>query len=89
MEASPLLSWLWSSSNRGKHKFFWPLLSDRLNTRNLLNRKKIKTWKITAVLFAVVGVKKPSYIYFLDDPLAKIARTHLIFIGIQICIIWI
>jgi hypothetical protein len=40
MEASPLFRWLWSSSNLGKHKFFfWLLLRDRLNTRNLLRRK--------------------------------------------------
>lgn len=40
MEASPLFRWLWSSSNLGKHKFFfWLLLRDGLNTRNLLRRK--------------------------------------------------
>jgi hypothetical protein len=35
----PLFSWLWSFENFGKHKFFWLLLKDRLNTRNLLRRK--------------------------------------------------
>jgi hypothetical protein len=38
----PLFSWLWlwSSENFGKHKFFfWLLLKDYLNTRNLLRRK--------------------------------------------------
>lgn len=40
-EASPLFKWLWSAGNLGKHKiFFWILLRDRLNTRNLLKRKK-------------------------------------------------
>ena len=40
LEASPLFKWLWSSSNLGKHKFFfWLLLRDRLNTRNILRRK--------------------------------------------------
>jgi hypothetical protein len=40
LEASPLFWWLWSSSNLGKHKFFfWLLLRDRLNTRNILRRK--------------------------------------------------
>ena len=35
--ASPLFKWLWASSNLGNHKFFfWLLLRDRLNTRNLL-----------------------------------------------------
>jgi hypothetical protein len=27
-EASPLFSWLWASSNLGKHKFFFRLLLD-------------------------------------------------------------
>ena len=36
----PHLSWLWKSSCQQKHKFFfWLLLLDRLNTRNLLKRK--------------------------------------------------
>ena len=40
LEASPLFDWLWSSSNLGKHKFFfWLLLRDQLNTRNILRRK--------------------------------------------------
>ena len=40
IEASPLFPWIWSSSNLGKHKFFfWLLLRDRLNTRNILRRK--------------------------------------------------
>jgi hypothetical protein len=39
-EASPLFSWLWASSNLGKHKFFfWLLIRDRLSTRNMLRRK--------------------------------------------------
>lgn len=40
--ASPLFLWLWKSCNLGKHKFFfWLLLRDRLNTRNLLRRKNM------------------------------------------------
>lgn len=39
---SPLFTWLWASNNLGKHKFFfWLLLRDRLNTRNLLRRKNM------------------------------------------------
>lgn len=39
-EASPLFKWLWAAGNLGKHKFFfWLLLIDRLNTRNMLRRK--------------------------------------------------
>lgn len=39
-QASPLFKWLWATGNLGKHKFFfWLLLIDRLNTRNMLRRK--------------------------------------------------
>lgn len=39
-QASPLFKWLWSAGNLRKHKFFfWLLLIDRLNTRNMLKRK--------------------------------------------------
>jgi hypothetical protein len=39
-EASPLFKWMWTAGNLGKHKFFfWLLLMDRLNTRNILRRK--------------------------------------------------
>lgn len=39
-QASPLFKWMWAVGNLGKHKFFfWLLLMDRLNTRNMLKRK--------------------------------------------------
>jgi len=39
-QTSPLFKWMWTSGNLGKHKFFfWLLLMDRLNTRNMLIRK--------------------------------------------------
>jgi hypothetical protein len=39
----PHFNWLWKSSCQAKHKFFlWLLIHDRLNTRNLLRRKKIQ-----------------------------------------------
>jgi hypothetical protein len=35
-----LFAWIWDTSCQAKHKiFFWLLLHDRLNTRNLLRRK--------------------------------------------------
>jgi hypothetical protein len=38
--APPQFSWIWKSSCQAKHKFFfWLLLHDRLNTRNLLGTK--------------------------------------------------
>jgi hypothetical protein len=40
LQVSTLYKWLWKSCVRGKHKFFyWLLLKDWLNTRNLLRRK--------------------------------------------------
>jgi hypothetical protein len=39
--SAPHFSWVWSSSCQAKHKFFfWFLLLDRLNTRNMLCGKK-------------------------------------------------
>jgi hypothetical protein len=39
--ASPIFKWMWKSCLRGKHKFFfWLLLHDRLNTRELLKKKE-------------------------------------------------
>jgi hypothetical protein len=36
-----LFKWLWKSHAKNKHKFFiWFLLRDRLNTKNLLRRKR-------------------------------------------------
>lgn len=38
---SPVFKWMWKSCCRGRHKFFfWLLLRDRLNTRNILRRKR-------------------------------------------------
>jgi hypothetical protein len=40
--ASPLFKWIWKSSILPKHKFFfWLLLQERQNTRNLLIRKNM------------------------------------------------
>jgi hypothetical protein len=40
-EAAAPFRWIWDSKCQGKHRiFFWLLLNDRLNTRNLLRRKK-------------------------------------------------
>ena len=39
-QVPPHFSWVWKSSCQPKHKmFFWMLLHDRVNTRNLLRRK--------------------------------------------------
>ena len=39
-QAPPHFNWVWNCSCQPKHKvFFWKLLHDRVNTRNLLRRK--------------------------------------------------
>lgn len=44
--------WLWKSTSRGRHKFFfWLLVLDCLNTRNLLRRKNF----VLAKLLLCVG----------------------------------
>jgi hypothetical protein len=56
--AHPLFSWLWKSCGRGKHKFFgWLLFCDRLNTRDILKRKK-RCWTSTYVFFAHLDKRK-------------------------------
>lgn len=64
-EASPLFPWLWSPGNLGKHKFFfWLLLEDRLNTRNLLRRKNKYMDDQTCVL-CNNGVEVPFIFYLI------------------------
>ena len=41
-QVPPHFAWIWKSSCQPKHKmFFWMLLHDILNTRNLLRRKSM------------------------------------------------
>jgi hypothetical protein len=42
--------WLWKSRCQGKHKVFFWLLNDRLNTRNLLRRKHFSIPSVNCVL---------------------------------------
>jgi hypothetical protein len=42
VDVSPIFKWMWKSCARSKHKFFfWLLLHDRLNTRQILKRKNM------------------------------------------------
>ena len=45
-------TWLWKTECRGKHKFFffWLLVLDRLNTRNILNRKNMHLPSYSCIL---------------------------------------
>jgi hypothetical protein len=65
---SPLFPWLWSSSNLGKHKFFfWLLLRDRLSTRNLLRRKNMQLDDYSCVL-CNTGHEEISFHLFFECP---------------------
>ncbi|TVU17899.1 hypothetical protein EJB05_33960, partial [Eragrostis curvula] len=65
MDTAAPFKWLWKSCCQGKHKvFFWLLLNDRLNTRNLLRRKR----------FAI-----PSVNCVMCNPATEETLKHLIF----------
>lgn len=67
-QASPLFNWLWASSNLGKHKFFfWLLLRDRLNTRNLLRRKNMELEDYNCVL-CNTDCEETSFHLFFECP---------------------
>lgn len=69
--ASPLFPWLWSSSNLGKHKFFfWLLLRDRLSTRNLLRRKNVQLDDYSCVL-CNTGHEETSFHLFFECPFSR------------------
>ena len=65
-QTPPHFSWIWKSSCQPKNKvFFWMLLHDRVNTRNLL-RGKTLNWKSTIVQWGIVNRKKLCTIFFGD-----------------------
>ena len=71
LEASPLFPWLWSSGNLGKHKFFfWLLLRDKLNTRNLLRRKDRAIDDYSCVL-CNNGVEESAFHLFFECPFSQ------------------
>jgi hypothetical protein len=50
-DTSPIFQWMWKTCARGRHKFFfWLLLNDRLNTRNLLKRQNMDLQDYNCVL---------------------------------------
>lgn len=51
LDASPWFKWLWNSWVRGKHKFFfWLLLRDKVNTRDMIRPKNMHLDDYTCVL---------------------------------------
>lgn len=70
-KASPLFTWLWASNNLGKHKFFfWLLIRDRLNTRNLLRRKNMELEDYNCVL-CNTGHEETSWHLFFECPFSQ------------------
>lgn len=70
-QASPFFKWLWASSNLGHHKFFfWLLIRDRLNTRNLLRRKNMVLDNYHCVL-CHLRCEETCFHLFFDCPFSR------------------
>lgn len=64
--ASPLFRWLWKSCCRSRLKFFfWLLLKDRLNTRNIMRRKNMVLHDYSCVLCSGQVEDTLMHIFFL------------------------
>lgn len=69
--ASPLFKWLWASSNLGNNIFFfWLLLRDRLNSRNLLRRKNMDLEDYSCVL-CNFGCEETCFHLFFECPFSR------------------
>ena len=67
----PYLNWLWACTCQRRHKvFFWLLLKDRLNTRNLLRRKNCPLEDYTCIL-CDQGREETSQHLFWNCPFAQ------------------
>ena len=67
----PAIAWLWKTCNQLKHKiFFWLLINNRLNTRELLQRKSFFTEDCTCVMCDQQVLETRDYLFF-HRPLAK------------------
>lgn len=78
--ASPLFKWLWQSRAQNKHKFFfWLLLKDRLNTRNMLRRRNMHLEEYCCVL-CVSNAEEDILHLFFECPFSQ---ACWIFLGIN------
>lgn len=76
-EVSPLFTWLWKSNNLGNHKFFfWHLLRDRLNTRNLLRRKNRNLDDYSCPLCST-GSEETCFHLFFECPFSQQCWTSI------------
>jgi hypothetical protein len=77
MQASAPFQWLWKSRCQGKHKvFFWLLLNDHLNTRNLLHRKRFNI-PMTNYIICIQGVEETMKHLFFECEFAQSCWTAL------------
>jgi hypothetical protein len=81
--SAPLtFQWLWKSRCQGKNKvFFWLLLNDRLNTRNLLRHNRFHLPSTNCVMFNH-GVEETMHHLFCNVNLHKCAGLPCIRYGI-------
>lgn len=77
-EAHHIYRIIWSCSSRLRHKiFFWLLLHDRVNTRNLLHRKSMHLDSYACALCAE-QVKETLMHLFWDCPFALNCWNHIL-----------
>jgi hypothetical protein len=70
-DASPIFQWMWKSCVLRGHKFFfWLLLNNRLNTRNLLKRKNMDLQDYNCVL-CTRKVEEDLMHLFFECPFSK------------------
>lgn len=75
--ASPFFKWMWKSRVQNKHKFFfWLLLRDRLNTRNLLHRKNMFLESYSYVLCIEDTEETITHLFF-DFPFSQACWLYL------------
>jgi hypothetical protein len=73
----PHFSWIWKSSCQARHKFFfWLLLHDRLNTRNLLGRKN---FNLQTYICVNCGTNQEETLFhlFWSCPFASACWNHI------------
>jgi hypothetical protein len=77
-QCPPHFTWVWNSSCQAKHKFFfWLLLHDRLNTRNLLGRKK---FVLTCYDCATLECRQEETLVHLFGPALLLRNAGILFV---------